>query len=63
MNLNAPITDNNELDSYLFSLKNTIEDLIYLLDKQDKKGYSGTFTTATEIVTVEKGIITSVENI
>jgi hypothetical protein len=63
MNLNGPITGNSELDSYLFLLKRTIEDLIFLLDQQNKKGYSGSFTTATKTITVEKGIIISVENI
>lgn len=60
MNLNNPITENGELDAYLFLVKRTIEDLIYLQDQQNKKGYTGTFTAGTKTITVEKGIITSV---
>jgi hypothetical protein len=60
MNLNAPVTSDPELNSYLFYLKNTIEDLIYLLDLQRKNGYSGTFSTGTQTVTVVNGIITNV---
>ena len=60
MNLNNPITDNSELDAYLFLVKRTIEDLIYLQDQQNKKGYTGTFTVDGKTITVDKGIITSV---
>lgn len=60
MNLNGPITGNNELDSYLFLLKTTIEDLIYRLELQNKKGYTGTFTVDGKTITVERGIITNV---
>lgn len=60
MNLNSPITENTELNSYLFYIKNTVEDLIYLLDQQKRIGYSGTFNTGTETVTVVNGIITNV---
>lgn len=60
MNLNNPITDNSELDAYLFLVKRTIEDLIYLQDQQNKKGYTGTFTVDGKTITVNKGIITNV---
>lgn len=60
MNLNGPITGDKELDSYLFLLKRTIEDLIFIIDQQNKKGYTGTFTVDSTTITVNKGIITDV---
>ena len=60
MNLNGPITGDNELDSYLFHIKRTIEDLIYMNDQQNKNGYTGTFVAGTHTITVDRGIITGV---
>jgi len=60
MNLNGPITGDPDLDVYLFYLKKTVEDLIYIIDQQNKNGYTGTFTAGASTVTVNKGIITDV---
>ena len=60
MNLIGPITGNEELDAYLFHIKRSIEDLIYLEDMRRTNGYSGTFTVGTKTITVEEGIITKV---
>lgn len=60
MNLNGPITGNNELDSYLFHIKRTIEDILFILDNQNKIGFTGTFLADGQTVTVVNGIITGV---
>jgi len=60
MNLNGPITGDKELDSYLFHIKRAIEDIIYVIDLQNKSGYTGTFIADGQTVTVDKGIITGV---
>lgn len=60
MNFIGPITGDKELDTYLFYLRNTIEDLLYKLNQQEKSSYSGTFVAGTKTITVVNGLITNV---
>jgi hypothetical protein len=62
MNLNGPITGDKELDSYLFHLKTTIEDTLFIINQMRNQSASGTFNTAdNKRVTVDRGLITKVE--
>jgi hypothetical protein len=61
MNLNSPITGDDELDSYLFLVRNLIDGSEYKENLRRASGFSGTFTTNDgRTVTVLEGTITSV---
>jgi hypothetical protein len=61
MNFNSPITQDPELDSFLFQVKHSIEDILYFINTQKKNSYSGTFIDNTgKTVTVKQGIVVSV---
>lgn len=62
MIINSPATGDRELDAYLYSIRNTIEDILYFDNKRKETAFSGTFPTNDgRTVTVEYGIILSVE--
>jgi len=54
MNLNPPITGNDELDSYLFNLKRTIDDILYLTE-QNKAAIKNPGTISANNITNQGG--------
>jgi len=58
---NSPSTGDRELDAYLYSIRNTLEDILYFENKRKEESFSGTFLTGDgRTATVVQGIIVSV---
>ncbi len=61
MQLNSPITEDRELNAFLYQLSTNINDLFSLIEANKVSGATGTFTTVDgKTVTVTNGIITSI---